>query len=1077
LTNTLATPTFTTFNGSAATTVDIIDPSQTATQTMRGGISIPSITVGITEHLPSGAATEGTLAAAITAVGSGGTVVLPGTFSESIATTIDITSSVTIKCEKGAVIQQASSLTNAVIFDITASNVIFDGCTLDFNNVANSGSYSGVSVGEGTSGFTFRNGSIINSVNYGIRMDGTKNSTIENNYVNNPSGQFAEFFGNASQATTNAQVLDNKGVGGVAFQSPSGGGSTSSLIFSRNQLTPITSGTILTMQDASTGQASPLQNFVISDNVCTITGTTLSARPFGCYSLVSGNTYATTTKSNCIISNNVSNAVGQYVEDSIFELSVTGCEISNNTIYAGSDPGAQTYPGFEIYSGGNTYANNKCMGISTSGACYRVNTQEAADNNQILGGSVEAGSSFGYRISSTSVGTDYAASGTGTCTVSGGTYTSQGTCTATPDGSGGLTIAVLYAGQYSVAPTSITTSFTTTGTAATASVSQALSYGIDAACSNSTSLLNTQIYNFAVSGAVYYGLSLQGYGTTCPASYVVDNLQVSGVSSSELTPYAVHAYDATLDLGSVRSSDVTAVLGGSLITTETKSFINPISAPSVKLTNLLSTTGLATSSTGEIIAATASATYVIGSVTFTIPASSTAGWTRILSQSVAGQMSGTAEILQTYNGGTFDYLLDYNDSTEGGDSTLSLRNIGNYAGGPGQIEEIEVSSNGTNSAYLDIYTGSLTHALTVEIIFYGSGTSSSSIQTTPSVGTATPGTSSIASLNVWDMTVGSNLPAYATPNRIQAGSIQINNDATVVASIDGSGNFRNTQGIIIPSTVSGYTGTSNSKIALSAAPTFIGNVTLSTMSTPTTSTLTTATTGGTLTASTSYCYRVSAFNSLGSTIPSTESCLTTGSATSTNTITIPWSTIAGATSYSIYGRTTSAELLLASGITALTYTDTGSLTPSGAMPTTNTTQGSVIGSVTGSATSLSASSALPSGTTATTQTVGDDSTKVATTAYVYNANVLTTGANFNQYTFSADTTLAATTCYVYPLTLSSATTSSSASANWGNNTGSVVWQLPLVPRVASGEVEVGVCNTLASSVVISSGTVINVSIR
>ena len=43
--------------------------------------------------------------------------------------------------------------------------------------------------------------------------------------------------------------------------------------------------------------------------------------------------------------------------------------------------------------------------------------------------------------------------------------------------------------------------------------------------------------------------------------------------------------------------------------------------------------------------------------------------------------------------------------------------------------------------------------------------------------------------------------------------------------------------------------------------------------------------------------------------------------------------------------------------------------------------GNVTGSVTGSSASLSAASALPGGTTATTQTAGDSSTKVATTAY------------------------------------------------------------------------------------------------
>ena len=126
-----------------------------------------------------------------------------------------------------------------------------------------------------------------------------------------------------------------------------------------------------------------------------------------------------------------------------------------------------------------------------------------------------------------------------------------------------------------------------------------------------------------------------------------------------------------------------------------------------------------------------------------------------------------------------------------------------------------------------------------------------------------------------------------------------------------------------------------------------GNLYVAPLSTPVNSTFTTSTSGGSLAAGTSYCYRVVAYNSDGgNTLPSTETCITTGSGTSTNTVTVAWSHAAGAVSYSVYGRTTGAELLIASGISAgnsgtVYYTDTGSITPSGALPTTNTTQGSL----------------------------------------------------------------------------------------------------------------------------------------
>jgi hypothetical protein len=79
---------------------------------------------------------------------------------------------------------------------------------------------------------------------------------------------------------------------------------------------------------------------------------------------------------------------------------------------------------------------------------------------------------------------------------------------------------------------------------------------------------------------------------------------------------------------------------------------------------------------------------------------------------------------------------------------------------------------------------------------------------------------------------------------------------------------------------------------------------------------------------------VASVNANGTTIASAETSKATGnSGASTNTITISWTAVAGATSYKVYGRTTGAEQLIGT-VTAPTtsFTDTGSVTPSGSLP-------------------------------------------------------------------------------------------------------------------------------------------------
>lgn len=102
-------------------------------------------------------------------------------------------------------------------------------------------------------------------------------------------------------------------------------------------------------------------------------------------------------------------------------------------------------------------------------------------------------------------------------------------------------------------------------------------------------------------------------------------------------------------------------------------------------------------------------------------------------------------------------------------------------------------------------------------------------------------------------------------------------------------------------------------------------------------TVTSADTGGTLTAAT-YTYSVVALNAEGNTLPSATGDVVVSSG-STNANTVTWTAVTGATAgYDVYGRT--AGVLRKLGHIAFgteTFVDTGSVTPTGVPPNTNTT--------------------------------------------------------------------------------------------------------------------------------------------
>lgn len=110
------------------------------------------------------------------------------------------------------------------------------------------------------------------------------------------------------------------------------------------------------------------------------------------------------------------------------------------------------------------------------------------------------------------------------------------------------------------------------------------------------------------------------------------------------------------------------------------------------------------------------------------------------------------------------------------------------------------------------------------------------------------------------------------------------------------------------------------------------------LSSPSAPTLTGSGTGGTLSAAT-YNYKVVALGiNSGQTIPSTNATVAATTTGSTSRVTVAWAGVAGATGYAIYGRTAGSELLIATvSSSTLSYIDTGSVTPSGALPVANDT--------------------------------------------------------------------------------------------------------------------------------------------
>jgi hypothetical protein len=159
---------------------------------------------------------------------------------------------------------------------------------------------------------------------------------------------------------------------------------------------------------------------------------------------------------------------------------------------------------------------------------------------------------------------------------------------------------------------------------------------------------------------------------------------------------------------------------------------------------------------------------------------------------------------------------------------------------------------------------------------------------------------------------------------------------TTVFNVDGGGNV-----------VIGGVNSSNADLTVKRnITTQGGNLELGSLATPSGVAVSPVGTAG----STAYGYRISAINGNGETVAATTVSTATGNATlsATNYNRITWSGVAGATGYKIYGRTSSSELYMATvNSPTLLYNDTGTATPSGALPTSNTTGGTITYPATG----------------------------------------------------------------------------------------------------------------------------------
>ena len=271
------------------------------------------------------------------------------------------------------------------------------------------------------------------------------------------------------------------------------------------------------------------------------------------------------------------------------------------------------------------------------------------------------------------------------------------------------------------------------------------------------------------------------------------------------------------------------------------------------------------------------------------------------------------------------------------------------------------------------------------------------------------------------------------------------------------------------------TGTSGT---FTTAPTFPGATSTGTvatkglvstaLATPVNATFTATT--GTLNNGTYY-YRVSALDAAGETLASTETSLTVSGGAASNGVVVNWGAVTGAISYKVYGRSTGAELLMAT-VTAptVTWTDNGSVTPSGALPALGTSGN--ISTVSG-VTARDVTTSAASGAAAITMVSGSRF-YIAGTGGPYCYGAASASLICNYYVaapyFSPNSTTAIQSSYVVGIKAENASTDSSRIGASGiySTTGTDASGTPGAATINKPAGQVSVDDTAASVVVTNS---------
>lgn len=380
-------------------------------------------------------------------------------------------------------------------------------------------------------------------------------------------------------------------------------------------------------------------------------------------------------------------------------------------------------------------------------------------------------------------------------------------CTATLNGSGGVQLAITYAGQYTTAATGITTSFTTSGTPAAVTLTQSNTQGITLECNQNK--ISMRVSGAGTGGAVtsvlmsfYLGLDAQVGGnftvSTCNATTggsgtglqvdiqavgslggiaslgVTSGNAGTGYTQGDIVYLPVSGVQYAGGLNGVLIGGGLAIGGafyrGISISNDSCGASAPITAAidGVSINGVSTPTPIAQGVYGNAnsivaigtvtdvnVAAATAGSYTPVSTTVSSTFTPTAvGWYRLIA-AASFAVSGSFDIkTSAYDNHENHTIGDFTINGYGGTSSVSVRTPGAYGGSYGPITQIQASSDNTTHLYLDIYVADVTSAKPISVTYAGNSLPQGAIQTTPA--TSTPGSYSIANYTYPVSTLSTN---------------------------------------------------------------------------------------------------------------------------------------------------------------------------------------------------------------------------------------------------------------------------------------------------------------------------------